>query len=44
MLIIGLLSTKEEVQELQYIAKVCSVRDRIHFLVHIEKCKEQRKD
>ena len=43
MLIVGLLSTPEEVQELQFIAKVCSVRDRIQFIVHIEQCKEKNK-
>ena len=40
MLVIGLLSTKQEVDEIKYIAKVCSLEDRIHFLVRMQKLKE----
>lgn len=40
MLIIGLLSTKQEVEEIKYIAKICSLEDRIHFIVRMQKLKE----
>lgn len=40
MLIIGLLSTEEEVEEIKYVAKVCMLEDRIHFLVRMERLKE----
>ncbi len=40
MFIIGLLSTKQEVEELKYIAKVCKCEDRIHFITRMEKIKE----
>ena len=40
MIIIGLLSTQEEVEEIKYIAKVCSMEDRIHFIVRIQRLKE----
>jgi len=40
MLVIGLLSTKEEVDEIKYIANVCSLEDRIHFIVRMQKLKD----
>jgi len=40
MLIIGLLSTKQEVEEIKYIVKMCSLEDRIHFIVRMQKLKE----
>jgi len=40
MLVIGLLSTKQEVEEIKYIAKVCNLEDRIHLIVRMEKLKE----
>ena len=40
MLVIGLLSTKQEVDEIKYIAKVCTLEDRIHFIVRMQKLKE----
>jgi len=40
MLIIGLLSTKQEVEEIKYIFKICSLEDRIHFIVRMQKLKE----
>lgn len=40
MLVIGLLSTEQEVEEIKYIAKVCTLEDRIHFIVRMEKLKE----
>ena len=43
MLIIGLLSTKEEVDEIKYIAKVCALEDRIHFVVRMQRLKDMLK-
>lgn len=40
MIVIGLLSTKWEVDEIKYIAKICDVEDRIHLVVRMEKLKE----
>jgi len=40
MLVIGLLSTEQEVEEIKYIAKICSLEDRIHFVVRMQKIKE----
>ena len=40
MLVVGLLSTKQEVDEIKHIAKVCSLEDRIHFIVRMQKLKE----
>jgi len=40
MKIIGLLSTEEEAQEIQYIAKICTVEDRIRHIVHVYKIKK----
>jgi hypothetical protein len=40
MIVIGLLSTKQEVDELKYIVKICDVEDRIHLVVRMEKLKE----
>jgi len=40
MIIIGLLSTEEEALEIQYIAKICTIENRIRYLVHVEKVKE----
>lgn len=39
MIVVGLLSTKQEVDELRYIAKICDVEDRIHLVVRMEKIK-----
>ena len=43
MLVVGLLSNKQEVEELKYIAKVCDVEDRIRFVVRMQKIKEMLK-
>jgi len=43
MLVIGLLSTKQEVDEIKYIAKLCNIEDRIHFIVRMQKLKELMK-
>ncbi len=40
MLVIGLLSTQEEADELKFIAKVCTIEDRIRFIAKKEKYKE----
>ena len=40
MLVIGLLSSQKEAEEIKYIAKVCALEDRIHFLVRMGKLKE----
>jgi hypothetical protein len=40
MIVIGLLSTKQEVEEIRYIAKVCDVEDRIHFVVRMQRLKD----
>ena len=44
MLIVGLLSSQQEANEIQYIAKVCEVEDRIRFIVRMQKIKELLKD
>ena len=43
MLIIGLLSSQQEAEELKYIAKVCSIEERIHIVVRMQKIKEMLK-
>jgi hypothetical protein len=43
MIVIGLLSTKQEVEEIRYIAKICDVEDRIHFVVRMQRLKEMLK-
>ena len=40
MLVVGLLSTKQEVQEIQQIAKICALEDRVRFIVRKQKIKE----
>jgi hypothetical protein len=40
MLVIGLLSTEQEVEEIKYIAKVCTIEDRVHFIVRMQKIRE----
>ncbi len=39
MMVIGLLSTEEEVCELQDIAKICTLEERIHRIVIIDRLK-----
>ena len=43
MLVVGLLSTQQEANEIKYIAKVCEVEDRIRFIVRMEKIKKMLK-
>ncbi len=41
-MVIGLISTEEEAQELQFIAKICTIENRIRHLIYIEKVKNHR--
>ena len=43
MLVVGLLSSKQEVDELKYIAKICDIEDRVHFVVRMQKIKDMLK-
>ena len=36
MIIVGLISTKNEAEELQFVAQVCKIKERIHFLARKE--------
>jgi hypothetical protein len=40
MRVAGLLSSQQEANEIQYIARICTLKDRIHFLVKTQKIKE----
>ena len=40
MKVIGLLSSEEEANEIKFIAKVCSLNDRIRFISQIDKLKK----
>ena len=40
MIVIGLLSTEEEAQEIQFIAKICTIEDRIRYIVHVDRIKQ----
>jgi len=40
MLVVGLLSSQKEADEIKFIAKVCALEDRIHFLVRMNRLKE----
>jgi hypothetical protein len=42
MMVIGLISTEEEAQELQFIAKICTIENRIRHIIYIEKVKNCR--
>jgi len=44
MLIIGLLSSQQEANEIRYIAKICEVEERIRFIVRMEKIKKLLKE
>jgi len=44
MLIIGLLSSEEEANEIRFIAKICSLENRIRFIVNIDRLKNQEKE
>lgn len=36
MIVVGLLSSEIEAKEIRYIAKICAVEERIHFLARKE--------
>ena len=40
MKVIGLLSSEEEANELKYIAQICAVRERVRFIVRLQKLKK----
>jgi hypothetical protein len=40
MQVIGLLSTEEEANELQFIAKICTLKNRIHYIAQLDKLKK----
>lgn len=40
MIVVGLLSTRQEVEELKYIAKVCTIEDRIRFICRMQKLRD----
>jgi len=40
MQVIGLLSTEEEARELQFIAKICSIENRIHDITQVSRMKK----
>ena len=40
MMVIGLLSTKQEVEELTFVSKICDIEERIHFIVRMQKIKD----
>jgi len=43
MIVVGLLSTKEEVEDIKYISKIATLEDRIHFVVRRDKIKKMLK-
>jgi len=43
MIVVGLLSTKEEVEDIKYISKVATLEDRIHYVVRMDKIKRMLK-
>ncbi len=40
MRVAGLLSSQQEADEIQFIARVCTLKDRIRFLAKTQKIKE----
>ena len=40
MLVVGLLSSKSEANEIKDIARICELEDRIHFIVRMQKIKD----
>ena len=44
MLIIGLLSSQQEANEIKSIARICEVEDRIRFIVRMQKIKNLLKE
>lgn len=43
MRVAGLLSSKQEANEIQFIVKICTLKDRIHFLAKTQKIREMQK-
>jgi len=43
MIVVGLLSTEREVEEIKYISKVATLEDRIHYVVRMDKIKKMLK-
>lgn len=43
MIVVGLLSTEEEVEDIKYIAKIATLEDRIHYVVRMDKIKKMLK-
>ena len=43
MIVVGLLSTEEEVEDIKYISKVAALEDRIHYIVRMDKIKKMLK-
>ena len=43
MIVVGLLSTEEEVEDIKYISKVATLEDRIRFVVRKDKIKKMLK-
>jgi hypothetical protein len=42
MIVVGLLSSQKEVEELKYIAKVCTLEGRIRFICRMQKLKDMQ--
>jgi len=42
MIVIGLISTEEEAQELQFIAKICTIENRIRHIIYVDKVKKHK--
>lgn len=40
MIVAGLLSTKNEVHQIQHIIRICAVKNRIHYLIRKESIKQ----
>jgi hypothetical protein len=43
MIVVGLLSTEEEATELQFIARICTLEERIHRIVIIHHLKTTKR-
>lgn len=40
MIVIGLLSSEQEVEEIKSIAKVCDIEDRVRFVIRMQRIKD----
>lgn len=43
MKVIGLLTSEEEVEEIQFIAKICTLQNRIHYIAYLDRIKNSTK-